>query len=113
MSANPRPRLLPRGSFERAEIPFISACFYFAPALLFSQIRYGFWFSSCHLQLLRKGVIEPEESYLEKNLATNICATKPRSGAGSRTGDLPDRHLRHLYLLRYCLHALDPLDRPL
>ena len=51
---NLRPRLLPRGSFERAEIPFISACFYFAPALLFSQIRYGFWFSSCHLQLFCK-----------------------------------------------------------
>jgi len=46
MSANARPRSLPRGSFKKPEIQFISAWFCSAPGLLFSPIRSGFWFLS-------------------------------------------------------------------
>jgi hypothetical protein len=34
--------------------------------------------------ILQKGVIDRKNPISNRNLATNICATKPRSGAGSK-----------------------------
>ena len=36
--------------------------------------------------ILQKGVIEPEEAYLERNFGEDYLRTKPRSGDGSREG---------------------------
>ena len=49
----PSTEIVTSGVFRKSRNPIYLGML-LAPALLFSQIRYGFWFSSCHLQLFCK-----------------------------------------------------------